>query len=198
MSRPDISTTQDLVLGLDISLDDKENAEKHAKDVLRRNRKAPLANYVMGSLALGKDNYEEAEMYLRKAADAPQPVVLALNDLAETLRRQKKYDEAQKYARKATEKAPNLYVAWETLGSVLMDGGMDLDEAESCIRKACELSKDERGKEADIRMLISLARVQIVRGDKTRAKLTVRKVRARLDELSAFERREFERVAQGL
>ena len=197
-SRPDISTTQDLVLGLDISLDDKENAEKHAKDVLRRNRKAPLANYVMGSLALGKDNYEEAEMYLRKAADAPQPVVLALNDLAETLRRQKKYDEAQKYARKATEKAPNLYVAWETLGSVLMDGGMDLDEAESCIRKACELSKDERGKEADIRMLISLARVQIVRGDKTRAKLTVRKVRARLDELSAFERREFERVAQGL
>ena len=197
-ARPDISSTQDLVLGLDISLDDKVEAEKHAKEVLRRNRKAPLANYVIGSLALGKEQLDEAEMYLRKAADAPQPVVLALNDLAETLRRQQNYDEAQKYARLATEKAPKLYVAWETLGSVLMDGGMDLDEAESCIRKACELSKDESGKEADIRMLVSLARVQIARDDKARAKLTIRKVRARIDELSAYERREFEKVAREL
>ena len=195
--RPDVATTRDMVLGLDISLNDKENAEQHARDVLRRNRNAPLANYVMGSLALGQGKDEEAEMYLRKAAEAPQPVVLALNDLAEVLRRGKKYAEAERYARQATEKAPGLYVAWETLGAVLMDANGSLDEAEACIRKACELSKGADGKEADVRMLVSLARVQLRRGDQAHAKLTVRKVRARLDELSDFEKKEFEEIAKG-
>jgi len=196
--RPDISTTSDMVLGLDISLDDKEHAEAQARDMLRRNRNAPLANYVMGSLALGRGKDAEAESYLRKAADAAQPVPLALNDLAELLRRAKRFDEAEKYARKATEKAPELYVAWETLGSVLVDAGdpARLDEAEADIRKACQLSKDKNGNEADVRMLISLARVQLKRGDKMRAKVTVRKVRARVKELSDFERAEFEKVEQ--
>ena len=191
-SRPDIGATQDLVLGLDISLDDKGSAETHAKEVLRRNRNAPLANYVMGSLALGRGRYVEAEAYLRRAADAPQPVPLALNDLAEVLRRQKQYSEAEKYARKAVEKAPGLYVAWETLGSILMDADLNLGEAEAAIRKACQLSKDKNGKEADIRMLVSLARVQIKNGDKEHAKITIHKVKARIKELSDFERKEFE------
>ena len=197
-ARPDIAATQDMVLGLDITLDDKENAEVHAKDVLRRNRKAPLANYVMGSLALGQGKYAEAETYLRIAADAPQPVVLALNDLAEVLRRTGNYAEAEGYARKATEKAPGLYVAWETLGSVLMDAGRNLDEAEACIRKACELSKDKNGHEADVRMLVSLARVQTRRNDVQHAKVTIRKVRSRINELSEFEKREFENVVKGV
>ena len=191
-ARPDIASTQNLVMGLDISLDDKASAEDHAKDALRRNRNAPLANYIMGSLALGRGKYTEAETYLRKAADAPQPVVLALNDLAEVLRRNKNYVEAERYARKATEKAPGLYVAWETLGSVLMDANKSLDEAEAYVRKACELSKDKDGNNADIRMLVSLARVQIRRGDAQHAKVTIRKVRARIDELSEFEKREFD------
>ena len=197
-ARPDIAATQDMVLGLDISLDDKEGAEAHARDVLRRNRNAPLANYVMGSLALNKGKYTEAEAFLRKAADAPQPVVLALNDLAEVLRRNKNFSEAERYARKATEKAPNLYVAWETLGSVLMDANRNLDEAEMAIRKACQLSKDKNGREADVRMLISLARVQIRNGDRLHAKMTVRKVESRLDELSDFERKEFEEVQRSV
>lgn len=197
-ARPDVATTHDLVLGLDISLDDKENAEVHAKEVLRRNRKAPLANYVMGSLALGRDDYDGAEAYLRIAADAPQPVVMALNDLAEVLRRKKNYPEAERYARKTTEKAPGLYVAWETLGSILMDANRDLDEAEACIRKACELSKDKSGNEADIRMLISLARVQARKKDINRARVTIRKVRSRISELSEFEKREFEDVVKSV
>ena len=137
-------------------------------------------------------------MYLRVAADAPQPVALALNDLAEVLRRTKNFAEAERYARKATEKAPGLYVAWETLGSVLMDANRNLDEAEACIRKACELSKDRNGKEADIRMLVSLARVQVRRADMQHAKVTIRKVRSRIKELSEFEKREFEDVVKGV
>jgi len=162
--------------------------------VLRRNRGAPLANYVMGSLALGRGEIDDAVVYLHKAADASQPVPLALNDIAEALRRRRDYAEAERYARKAIKAAPSLYVAWETLGSILMDQGVNLDEAESCIRKACDLSKAKNGHEADIRMLISLARVQLKRGDKQHAKISIRKVQNRISELSDFERREFEEV----
>ena len=195
--RPDITVAQNLVLGLDISLDDKPGAETHAKDVLRRNRRDPLANYVMGSLALGRGDTDGAITYLRRAADAPQPVPLALNDLAEALRRVRDYASAERYARKAVAAAPALYVVWETLGSILMDRGTNLDEAESCIRRACDLSKAKNGQEADVRMLVSLARVQIKRGDKTHARISINKVQKRIDQLSAFERREFEEVRKG-
>ena len=197
-ARPDISATQNLVLGLDISLNDKQGAESHAKDILKRNRREPLANYVMGSLALGRGELNDAIIYLRRAVDAPQPVPLALNDLAEALRRSRNLPEAERYARKAVDAAPSLYVAWETLGSILMDRGVNLDEAESCIRKACDLSKAKNGQEADVRMLIALARVQIKRGDKQHARVSVRKVQNRIDELSAFEKREFEEIRKGV
>jgi Tfp pilus assembly protein PilF len=83
-------------------------------------------------------------------------------------------------------------VAWETLGSILMDAGKSFDEAEKYIQKACDLSKDEQGGAADVRMLISLARVQIKRGQMKRAKSTMRVVQSRMDELTEFERKEFE------
>ena len=192
-ARPDVAATQDIVLGLDISLDDAESAERHAMEVLRRNRKAPLANYVMGSLALRKDDLVKAEQYLVRAADAKRPVVLAMNDLAEVYRRTKRFDEAERYARLAVKTEPNLYVAWETLGSILMDRKGDLEEAQTCIEKACELSKVD-GRDEDIRMLISLARVQIARGERKVGRTTLRKVQSRLGELSDFERKEYEEL----
>jgi len=197
-SRPDVGTTQDLVLGLDISLDDTVNAELHARDMLRRNRNAPLANYVMGSLALRKSEYASAEAYLRKAADADRPVALALNDLAEVLRRKKNFDEAERYARRCIKVAPQLYVAWETLGSILLDADRKLDEAEEAVNKACELSRLKNGHESDIRMLVTLARVQLRRGDKARARGTVRKVEKRVSELNDFEKREFDQMCKGI
>ncbi len=192
--RPDIAATADIILGLDISLNDTVDAERQAREVLRRNRKAPLANYVMGSLALQNGRMAEAETFLRRAADAPKPVTLALNDLAEVLRRNKKYAEAEKYARQAVKADAKLYVAWETLGSILLDAKGDLNEAEECVKKACELSKDKDGRESDVRMLITLARVQLARGETARGKGTLRKVNQRINELSPFERSEFEEL----
>jgi len=196
-ARPDIQATQDLVLGLDISLDDKVEAERHARDVLRRNRDAPLANYVMGSIAMGKNEYREAEAFLRKAVNGPKPNVLAMNDLAEVLRRNKSFAEAERYARQAIKVAPTLYVAWETLGAIIMDAKGNLDEAENCVKKACDLSK-KNGREEDIRMLVSLARVQSLKGDKQHAKVTIRKVQTRIGELNEFERKEFEELRKSV
>lgn len=193
-STADASRTTDMLLSLDISLNDTEDAERQAIQILRRNSKAPLANYVMGSLALQKGDYVQAEAFLRRSADATAPVVLAMNDLAEVLRRSDRLEEAEKYARRAVETNPNLYVAWDTLGSIILARKGDLAEAEKCANKACELSKDENGNEVDVRMLITLARVQFAKGDTLRAKGTFRKIQSRIDELSDFERQEFEEL----
>ncbi len=193
-SRPDIRKTSEFILDLDIKMNDVEDARRQAVKELSVNPAAPLANYVLGSIALREDNPEEAEKYLRLAVAGKQPAAMALNDLAETLKRRGKLDEAEKFARKATEAAPSLYVVWETLGTILMDAGKDFDEAEACIQKACDLSKDEEGKPADVRMLISLARVQMRRGQQLRAKGTLRSVLGRIDELSEFEKRQLEEL----
>lgn len=191
-SRPDSYNTGDLILGLDIQLNDTTDAEREARNILRRNRKAPLANYVMGSLALQSGRIPEAEAFLRRSVDNPNPPPLALNDLAEVLRRNKAYPEAERYARKAVKAAPELYVAWETLGAILLDSGKNLDEAEEYVNKAIELSKTATGAESDVRMLITLARVQSKRGEKLKLKVTLRKIQARIGELSEYERKEFE------
>lgn len=196
--RPDIAATSDMILGLDISLNDTVDAERHARDVLRRNSRAPLANYVMGSLALQRGEYVQAEAFLRRSVDSSKPVVLALNDLAEVLRRSEKLEEAEIYARKAVETDPKLYVAWDTLGTIILERNGSLDEAEECIKKACDLSRTAEGKEADVRMLITLARIQLARGDRPRGKGTLRKVLSRVDELSDYERKEFEEIRKGV
>ena len=59
-------------------------------------------------------------------------------------------------------------------------------------------AKDKKGNEADVRMLISLARVQARKKDMNRARVTIRKVRSRISELSEFEKREFEDVAKSV
>ena len=195
---PGIGATADIILSLDIALNDVADAERQAKDVLRRNRRAPLANYIMGSIALQRGDFNEAEAFLRRSISVEPPIGLALNDYAEILRRRGDYDEAERQARRAVETAPGLYVAWETLGSILLDKKGSLDEAEECVKKACELSKDKNGHEQDVRMLVSLARVQIARGDKVRAKATARRVRGRISTLTEYERQEFEELMKGV
>ena len=201
--RPAEELVSDMVLELDISLNDTTDAERQARDVLRRNRRAPLANYVMGSLALQRGEIAEAEVFLRRSVESPRTSVMALNDLAEVLRRTAKGSdaaaharlaEARRFAELAVEKAPNLYVAWETLGSILLAMNEDLDRAQQCVEKALELSRGPDGKEKDVRMLVTLARVQLARGDTARGKGTLRKVSSRLGELSEYEKEEFEEL----
>ena len=196
--RPGASATQDLVLGLDISLDDRASAERHAREVLRKNRNAPLANYVMGSMAIQRGQYQEAEAFLRKAVNTARPNVLALNDLAEVLRRTEKLAEAETHIRKAIELSPTFYILYETLGVILMDQQKNLEEAEKCINKSIELSKQEQGGEEDVRIYMSLARVQTMRGDMKGAKRSLRKVMPKLDTLTEFEKREFEEIKKGV
>ncbi len=188
MLRPDIPGVKDMILQLDIAMNDQEAAELHARQVLRSNRKHALANYVMGSLRLQEGSYGEAEDFLRRSVDT-SPSSAALNDLAEVLRRIRKYDEAEQFARQAIKLNPDLYVAWETLASVLVDANKNLDEAEKAVRKAMELYAD------DLRIRITLARVLLKKGEIERARETIRIVKSRQNELSKFDQAELARLS---
>ena len=197
MSRPDVSVAGDMILGLDIELDDGEAAERHARTILRRDRHDKLANYVMGSLRLKEGDYSTAETFLRLSVEAEKPIAAAQNDLAEVLRRLQRYADAEKYARDAVKNQPNLYVAWETLGAALLDQNKNLDEAEQCVQKAIKLSKTE-SKIEDIRMQLTLARVQIARGAMDKARTTVRTLRKRQAELSNYDRDQLETLDKAM
>ena len=196
-ARPGVAVTQDMVLGLDISLDDRENAEYHARDVLKYNRKAPLANYVMGSIALGKGDLKSAELYLKRAADAEKPVDLALNDLAETYRQLGRPEDAVAYAEKAIAANPRLYVAKATLASALMDSKRELPRALALMNEAIEASKVD-GRVEDFRMYIELARAQLLNGDKTAARMSLRKMKSQAGKLSPFEKKGYEELLESV
>ncbi len=179
----------DVILDLDIQLNDQNAALLHARQVLRKNRKHSLANYVMGSLRLREGSYGDAEDFLRRSVDA-KPIYPALNDLAEVLRRIKRFDDAEKFARDAVKMNPDAYIGWETLAAVLVDAGIKLEEAESAINKALSLNKE------DLRVQVTKARVLVKKGDVELAREVIRKIKSRQQELMPFEREELDRIAQ--
>lgn len=188
MLRPDISGVKDMILQLDIAMNDQKNAELHARQVLRANRKHALANYVMGSLRLKEGSYGDAEDFLRRSV-AANPTAASLNDLAEVLRRIRKFGEAEQDVREALKLNPKLYVAWETLAAILLESGKDLNEAEQAVRKAIELYGD------DPRIRITLARVLLKKGEIERARETIRQIKSRQGELSAYDQETLAKLA---
>ena len=188
MLRPDIPGVKDMILQLDIAMNDQAGAELHARQVLRTNRKHALANYVMGSVRLQEGSNGEAEDFLRRSVENG-PSAAALNDLAEVLRRIRKFDEAEKCVRQAIKLSPELYVAWETLGCILLESNKDLAEAEQAVRKALELYKD------DLRINITLARIQLKKGEVELARGTIRMLKSRQGELSKYDQDELVRLS---
>ena len=177
-SRP-IVAVGGMVLDMDKRLQDRESAERHAKQILRLDENHPFANWVMGSIRMSEEKLPEAERYMRASAGGEHPYVGAQNDLADILRRRGSLVEAEEFARAATKTAPNLYVVWDTLASTLLDRGKDLDEAESCVQKALELP----GGKEDPRIQLTLARVQIAKKNFIEARKTLRALGKRREEL---------------
>ncbi|MBP5321667.1 MAG: tetratricopeptide repeat protein [Kiritimatiellae bacterium] len=178
--RQDVVAVKDKILQLDIEMNDAANAELHARQVLRVNRKHYLANYVLGSLRLQQNEYEGAEDFLR-ASVADKPTPAALNDLAEVLRRLKKYEAAEQYAREAIKANETLYTAWETLACILLESGGDLNEAEAAVNHSLQLF------DKDLRIKITLARILLKKGDFERARSLIGQIKSRQSELGPFD-----------
>ena len=191
----------DAVLTLDIRLNDRTAAERHAREALYQNRESPLANYVMGSLALSEGDLKRAERYLRVATapgEGERPLPEAFNDLAETLRREGKWLEALAAAQRACELAPKLSVAHETVAAILLEL-QRYAEADAELDTAEKLSAENNAEHAvDPRILITRARLREREGRLEEARAVVAQVSKRQDQLSDEAKREVETLRSRL
>ncbi len=188
--RPGLPMLVEWILRLDFLLDDKSAAETHARQLLRQNRDHGFANYIMGSLMLGRGQRSEAEDYLRRSVSVSQSPA-ALNDLAELLRQSGDFAEAERQARAAIELSPDLYFAWDTLGTVLVETKR-LDEAETAYYKALEIYKD------DLRVHLNLAKLLRQKGNLVRAREIVAEILPRRAELPPAEQEDLAKLAEEL
>jgi tetratricopeptide (TPR) repeat protein len=188
--RPGVVVLLEWILRLDFLLDDKAQAERHARQILRVNRDNSFANYVMGSLMMERGRGTESEEYLRRSLLSTRTAA-SLNDLAELLRQNGKIREAEDYARAAVNLAPDLYNAWDTLGGVLV-ASKRYDEAEEAFNKALDIFKD------DLRVHLNLALLLQRRGNLVRAREIVTGLLLRRLELPPKERADLDRLASQL
>lgn len=198
--KPEVYALCDTILTLDMRLADKVSAEQHARKFLAKDRSHPLANYVMGSLALESGDLKQAENYLVAATDATleQPIPAAFNDLAETYRRLGQWEPALEAARRAAELEPSLAVAYETIAMARLKLG-HLAEAEAAIQRALALDAESRpNAPRDPRLLLTQARIALANHRADLARINMVEVKRQLNLLDKHAKAEFDELARTL
>lgn len=194
-----VSTINDMILNIDVVLNDEDEAVKLARKILIAEKDHPFANWVLGSVAMRKNDLETAARHLEVSVKSPRPVIWALNDYAELLRRRGEYGKAEELARRVVALNPELYSAYETIAGVIVESGdkARLDEAEKMAEKAFALSKNTADSPGDVRMLITLARIQRRRGNIEAAQNNLLTVKTRQSELGEEEKKLFMELLKG-
>lgn len=179
------------LLKLDYALRDAAATESHSAALLRIDRDDVLANYLMGTLLISRNDLAGAEAHLRRSL-AAKPSSPVCNDLAETLRLQGKLDEAEKAVRQALSLDPKNAFAHDTLACVLIAAGR-LQEA----RQACDaaLALDPEA------LPFKLTEVRILAlsgGDPAEAREMLRRLNQQADRFSPQQRAELAALAAEL
>lgn len=198
--KPEVTILRTTILTLDIRLNDRAAAEQHAKRFLYQDRKLPLANYIMGALALQEDDLKRAESYLLTATDreVSPPIPEAFNDLAETYRRLGKWAPALATAQQAYAYSPKLACAHETAAAALLEMGR-YAEAEAELATAITLDKELNPTgERDPSILITQARLQVKQGQTELARVTLSALQKQVDKLSSQSKAHFAELTKVL
>lgn len=188
---PNVVPIMDSILRMDHALVDKNSALKHAKELLYRDPNHGFANYVMGSLALEKEDYISAEDYLDRSLKADPNSVFVLNDLSIAKLKLGKVDEAEKLIRKSFETDDQIYASWDTLGSVLLFKG-DVAGASDAFQTALRLN------DKDLRVHLHVAQIHYRKGELDKSRDIIRKLGAGSDVFSGQDLKEYEELAQAL
>ena len=178
------------ILQADLALGDTFAARDHAEEALEANAADPLANYVMGSLAVQRGEYETGVRYLEKSATiAASPATM--NDLAWALYKLGRLDEAEKMARQLLDKQPEMHATLDTLGMIVLQKGKAV-EAEQLFRKALKINHE------NVSLFVHLAMALQQRGELEEAREIVKPLLARQAELGPGEVTELRKLAMAL
>lgn len=195
--KPEVHALRNTILTLDIRHNDKAAAAQHAKEYLYQDRKLPLANYIMGSLALGEGNAKRALSYLSQATapDVNPPLPEAFNDLAEAHRQLGDWPAALAAAEHACKLSPKLAIARETAAAALLELGR-YAEAHNYLAEAFALEAQLRpGQQPDPRLLITRARLHEKEGHPDLARVDLAAARGQYDSLDKNAKAEFDALA---
>ncbi len=151
------------VLDLDFLIGDKESASIHARELLSRLPDHPFGNYVLGSLALEKEEFESAEDYLQHAREGAPNAYFVINDLAVAQQGLVLLDKAEATAREAIAAAPDQYLPHDTLGTILLAKG----DAKAALAEF-ETSQKIFGADPRVELHVALASARL--GDIDRAR----------------------------
>ena len=185
--RPDTVGLMDLVLSLDVRLREEGAAELHAINILRRRRDSAFANYVLGSIRLGRGQYGDALVYLEAAVSGAKPTAAARNNYAEVLARLGRVAEAEQVARKLAREVPDFVPGLSTLAGILLRNGQ-ADGAERLVERIRSLDSGHAG------LAFLEIRVALGRGRVSEAAERVAAVKRREDSLSSWERRDLKEL----
>ncbi len=188
---PNVVPIMDSILRMDHALVDKKSALKHAKDILYRDPNHSFANYILGSLALEKEDFISAEDYLDRSLKTDPTSVFILNDLSVAKLKLAKVEEAEKLIRKSFETDDQIYASWDTLGSILLFKG-DITGASEAFQTALRLN------DKDLRVHLHVAQIHFRKGELDKSREIIRKLGAGSDVFSGQDLEEYEELAQAL
>lgn len=135
---PGLVPILELILRIDYNLKDLPKAREHAVEILQIAPNNPFANYIMGSIALARGEYESANAYLEKSV-AREDSVLATGDLAYVKFKLADIERALDLATSALNRTQTIYEIWDTYGQILLKQNR-LAEAEEALRMALKLN----------------------------------------------------------
>jgi len=135
---PGIVPILELILRLDYALKDPSSALTHAKELLQIAPEHSFSNYIMGSIALTKGEYESAEAYLQRSVERDSNI-LATGDLAYVKFRLDEFEKAFELVTQALDRSKELYEVWDTYGLILLQQNK-YKEAETAFRTALRLN----------------------------------------------------------
>ncbi len=135
---PGILPILELLLRLDYALKDPASARTHATAILQISPNHAFANYIMGSIALTRREFESAEAYLERSVEQDANL-LATGDLAYVKFRLDNLEVAFKLVTQALDRSKELYEIWDTYGLILLEQGKP-EEAEAAFRTALRLN----------------------------------------------------------
>jgi tetratricopeptide (TPR) repeat protein len=126
----------------DLARKSYSDAQQDADQAVKRLPENPAPYVLMGDIQLNQKHYADALKFYQQALDKNPSSADALKGIVFTYSAQKEYDQAIAAVNAQIAKSPNNSSFYEQLGTVLYDGKKDLKGAETALRKAIELDKN--------------------------------------------------------
>jgi tetratricopeptide (TPR) repeat protein len=147
----------------DIARQKYADAQQDAEMAMQRAPNSPAPYIQLGSIQLAQKHFAEAEKFFQQALDKDPASSDGLSGLMNTYIAEKQMPKALAAVNNQIAKVPNNSNFYDLLGTALFNGSKDLAGAETALRKAIELDKNN----ADA--LEKLGKVQVQRGSADQA-----------------------------